>query len=302
MNGWMYVCMVGWMYVSIDGLMNGWMDETWMETSGSYEHKPCKWAHLQCQKTVYIYIYIYIYMDTHISFYKYADTWFIINHCWIDNYRHWTGLTVCVHKYTSANLLQHNITYYNNRKTSCCQALYASITANDPFALSLLTYFMFSFDLSAMLTLHNEVPVCSKDSSACINEHVHSTLGMVSSCCAIFQRLSTHICIAICVSGRLLWYLYLDVEPWCHFKVIHIHVIVMYNNYWITIYKICCLAGAVLTHSPLTAATQFWYPTSAYEMVIWSPSRTGGFPPGTTVPSHTVTTRTQTSVQRAWLI
>ena len=113
---------------------------------------------------------------------------------------------------SSANVLQHNIMYYDNRNTSCCQALYASITANDSFAVSLLTYFMFSFDLSAMLTLQNEVTACSKGSSSCIVEHVHSTLGMVSNCCAISQRLSTHICIAIFVSGRLLWYLYLSVE------------------------------------------------------------------------------------------
>ena len=226
----MYVWLDGCMYRLMDWWMDGWMKHGWrprghMSTSRVYE------PIYNVKK-----LYIYIYMDTHISFYKYSDTWFIINHCWIDNYRHWTGLTVCVHKYTSANLLQHNITYYDNRKTSCCQTLYASITANDPFALSLLTYFMFSFDLSTMLTLHNEVPVCSKDSSACINEHVHSTLGMVSSCCAIFQRLSTHICIAICVSGRLLWYLYLDVEraatsKWYTYTLCIIIIELQYINY-----------------------------------------------------------------------
>ena len=57
-----------------------------------------------------------------------------------------------------------------------------------------------------------------------------------------------------------------------------------------------CLAGAVLTHSPLTAATRVRYPASACEMVMWSPSQTGGFPPGTPVSSHTMTIRTQTSV------
>jgi len=31
-------------------------------------------------------------------------------------------------------------------------------------------------------------------------------------------------------------------------------------------------------------------------MVMWSPSQTGGFPPGTKVSSHTKTIRTQTSV------
>jgi len=31
-------------------------------------------------------------------------------------------------------------------------------------------------------------------------------------------------------------------------------------------------------------------------MVMWSPSQTGGFPPGIPVSSHTKTTRTQTSV------
>jgi len=38
------------------------------------------------------------------------------------------------------------------------------------------------------------------------------------------------------------------------------------------------------------------YPASACEMVMWSPSQTGGFPPGTLVSSHTKTIRTQTSV------
>ena len=44
-------------------------------------------------------------------------------------------------------------------------------------------------------------------------------------------------------------------------------------------YMCVWLAGAVLTHSPLTAATQVRYPASACEMVMWSPSQTGGFPP-----------------------
>ena len=57
-----------------------------------------------------------------------------------------------------------------------------------------------------------------------------------------------------------------------------------------------CLAGAVITHSPLTAATRVRYPASACEMVMWSPSQRGGFPPGTPVSSHTKTIRTQTSV------
>jgi len=34
----------------------------------------------------------------------------------------------------------------------------------------------------------------------------------------------------------------------------------------------------------------------ACEMVIWSPSQTGGFPPGTPVSTYTKTIRTQTSV------
>ena len=38
------------------------------------------------------------------------------------------------------------------------------------------------------------------------------------------------------------------------------------------------------------------YPASACEMVMWLPSQTGGFPPGTQVFSHTKTTGTQTSV------
>ena len=54
--------------------------------------------------------------------------------------------------------------------------------------------------------------------------------------------------------------------------------------------------GTVLTHSPLTAATRGRYPASACEMVMWSPSQTGVFPPGTPVSSHTKTIRTQTSV------
>jgi len=39
----------------------------------------------------------------------------------------------------------------------------------------------------------------------------------------------------------------------------------------------------VVTHSPLTSATRVQYPASACEMVMWSPSQTGGFPPGTPV-------------------
>ena len=57
-----------------------------------------------------------------------------------------------------------------------------------------------------------------------------------------------------------------------------------------------CLAGAVLTHWPLTAATQVRQPASACEMVMWSPSQTAGFPQGTPVSSHTKTIRTHTSV------
>jgi len=36
-------------------------------------------------------------------------------------------------------------------------------------------------------------------------------------------------------------------------------------------------------------------------MVMWSPSQTGGFPPGTPVSSHTKTIRTQTSVPTGML-
>ena len=57
-----------------------------------------------------------------------------------------------------------------------------------------------------------------------------------------------------------------------------------------------CLPGTVLTHSPLTAATRVWYPVCACEMVLWSSSQTGGFPPGTPVSSNTKTIQTQTSV------
>ena len=53
-----------------------------------------------------------------------------------------------------------------------------------------------------------------------------------------------------------------------------------------------CLAGAVLMHSPLTAATRVRYSASACEMVMWSPSQTGGFPLGTRVSSHMKTIRT----------
>ena len=49
-------------------------------------------------------------------------------------------------------------------------------------------------------------------------------------------------------------------------------------------------------HSPLTTVTRVRYPASACEMVMWSPSQTGGFPPGTQVSSHMKTIRTQTSV------
>ena len=57
-----------------------------------------------------------------------------------------------------------------------------------------------------------------------------------------------------------------------------------------------CLVSAVFRHSPLTAATRVRYVTSACEIVRWSPSQTGGFPPGTPGSSHTTTIRKQTSV------
>ena len=57
-----------------------------------------------------------------------------------------------------------------------------------------------------------------------------------------------------------------------------------------------CLADAVLTHSPLTAVTRVRYSASACEMVMWSPSQTGGLPPSTPVSSHMKTIRTQTSM------
>ena len=53
-----------------------------------------------------------------------------------------------------------------------------------------------------------------------------------------------------------------------------------------------CLASAVLTHSPLPAATRVRYLASACEMVMQSPSQTDGFPPGTPVSYHTKTIRT----------
>ena len=46
----------------------------------------------------------------------------------------------------------------------------------------------------------------------------------------------------------------------------------------------------------LTFVIALTHLSSACEMVMWSPSQTGGFPPGTPVSSHTKTTRTQTSV------
>ena len=61
-------------------------------------------------------------------------------------------------------------------------------------------------------------------------------------------------------------------------------------------YRCLVLVGIVLTHTPLTAATRVRYPTSACEMVMWSPSQTGGFSPGTPVSSHMKTIRTQSSV------
>jgi len=57
------------------------------------------------------------------------------------------------------------------------------------------------------------------------------------------------------------------------------------------------LADAVVTHSPFTAVTRVQYTASACEMVMWSPSQTDGFPPGTPVSSHMKTIRPQTSVQ-----
>ena len=42
----------------------------------------------------------------------------------------------------------------------------------------------------------------------------------------------------------------------------------------------------------LTHATQIRYPASAYEMLMWSPSRTDSFPLGTQVSCHTKTIQT----------
>ena len=50
------------------------------------------------------------------------------------------------------------------------------------------------------------------------------------------------------------------------------------------------------------AATRVQYSASAGEMVMWSPSQTGGFPLGTPVSSHTKTTQTKHRCQQAWLI
>ena len=54
-----------------------------------------------------------------------------------------------------------------------------------------------------------------------------------------------------------------------------------------------CLTGSV---KALTALTWVWYLTSACEMVMWSPSRTGGFPMCTQVSSNMKITQTQTLV------
>ena len=57
-----------------------------------------------------------------------------------------------------------------------------------------------------------------------------------------------------------------------------------------------CIWGVYRNHSPLTAVTWVRYPASACEMVMWSPSQTVGFSPGTPVSSHTKTIRKQTSM------
>ena len=76
-------------------------------------------------------------------------------------------------------------------------------------------------------------------------------------------------------------------------NIIGIHYLLISQH---KVFTICCLAGVVVTRSPLTAATRVQYPASACEMVMWSLSQTGGFSPSTPVSSHTKTIRTQTSV------
>ena len=65
-----------------------------------------------------------------------------------------------------------------------------------------------------------------------------------------------------------------------------------------------------IVHLQIKAQTSFYnevlsfklyYSASACEMVMWSPSQTGGFPPGTPVSSHTKTTRTQTPVSTSMI-
>ena len=60
-----------------------------------------------------------------------------------------------------------------------------------------------------------------------------------------------------------------------------------------------------IVHLQIKAQTSFYnevlsfklyYSASACEMVMWSPSQSGGFPPGTPVSSHTKIIRSQTSV------
>jgi len=60
-----------------------------------------------------------------------------------------------------------------------------------------------------------------------------------------------------------------------------------------------CLAGLEITRPSLTAATRVQYPASKCEMIMWSPSQTGEFAPGTPVSSHTKTTERKHRCQRA---
>ena len=53
--------------------------------------------------------------------------------------------------------------------------------------------------------------------------------------------------------------------------------------------------SSVFSRASLTIETEARHLVSACEMVMWSSSRTGGFPAGTSISSHTKSTQTRTS-------
>ena len=74
------------------------------------------------------------------------------------------------------------------------------------------------------------------------------------------------------------------------------------SRYCYTCFTIACIAGLVVTRSPLTAATRVQYPASACEMVMWSPSQTGGFLPVLQFPPTRRPPERKHRCQRLWLI